>query len=89
MNAVEFVKKVGISVATDLFKKSEGCDGIRPAIGGYVKRDDLKQIVEAWGLVDQYHGINGAKVKLKSLHDESSFKGILNEAINLVEQLND
>ena len=67
MEAVQFVKKVGIHVATNLFKESEGCVGIRYAIGGYVKREDLKQIVEAWELVDNRGGLIGSKKYLKFL----------------------
>ena len=51
MTAVEFIKKHGWGMVNDLYKKSEGCDGIRPAQGGYVKRDELKPYIEAYELV--------------------------------------
>lgn len=70
MNAVEFVKKFGI----DLVKRD-----VAAWQGGFIKRedflehygfdilDDLKQIVEAWELVEKAGGVDGSKVILASI----------------------
>lgn len=115
MNAIEFVKDKGLLFAIEVFQNSpdnfpeivvdsDGVSygiGLVPFVGGYhILRDDLKQVVEAFELVDQCGGLSKAKSELKLLMDSLSmglYHGIegtcaemkiprLKKAINLVEQ---
>lgn len=74
MKANEFFKKVGI-------------EAVKSYIVAYEDHltDELKRLVESHELVESYGGLNGAKVKLNSLHDESTFKPKLKQAIADVE----
>lgn len=93
MNAIEFVKKFGL----DLAKRD-----VAAWQSGFIKREDflenygfdildsLKQIVDAFELVDQWGGLEDAKLydlsHCKSKPDSIGYK--LMKAINLVEQCN-
>lgn len=91
MNAIEFVKKYGIYHAIKVlnYDSSISSDFCHLDFG---ETESLKQIVEAWGLVESWGGIERVK---RSFHlDEScSDEKILTihgrelkKAINLVEQ---
>ena len=89
MSAIEFVKEHGIEYTTGIVV---GCEsGFLPKNDNYF---DLKQIVEAWELVQSYGGLKS------SIETHNCFKNacdgvgikhspkmvILKQAINLVEQ---
>ena len=93
MNAIEFVKNHGIEYTKGIII---GCEsGLLPKNNNYA---DLKQIVDAFELVDKFGGFEKANKTLKKAYDNcSSIISIrkigfecsysdLQEAINLVEQ---
>ncbi|MEG1089824.1 MAG: hypothetical protein RSE38_00780 [Acinetobacter sp.] len=91
MNVIEFVKECGIDVAKRILNNAIGfgCAEIELFAGKYVFRtDDLKQIVDAFELVERFGGISFAKNKIKgkSDFDLTAMEGYLKRAINLVEQ---
>lgn len=92
MNAVEFVKKFGM----DLARRD-----IAAWQSGFIKRedflehygfdilDDLKQIIEAWELVESYGGIAEASCYVfEETGEDCYYNKSLEEAINLVEKCN-
>ena len=86
MNAIEFVKKFGWGEAKSAL--GHACGSLdHVAYNGYgILISDLKQIVDAWELVERFGGVIEAK---KVHYDE--FRGDINwnnlqQAINLVEQ---
>ena len=110
MNAINFVKDKGLLFAIDVLQNSpddfpeivvdsDGVSygiGLVPFVGGYhILRDDLKQIVEAFELVDRYGGLNGAKNWINNVVSNESMSNImainsdLSKAINLVGKFND
>lgn len=101
MNAVEFVKKYGLEESAKITNESiefgknvfydlsdelyYGSD-----FGGRICVNDLKQIVDAWELVEFYGGLDGAKGEYFEIvhsgkYDKHSPTDIA-KAINLVEQ---
>lgn len=91
MNAIEFVKECGIDVAKRTLNNAInlGCAEIELFGGKYIFRtDNLKQIVEAFELVESKGGIKKARKEAGCLHsndfDGAAFR--IYEAINLVEQ---
>ena len=94
MNAIEFVKECGIDAAKRTLNNAIGfgCAEIELFAGKYVFRtDDLKQIVDAWELVEKYknrHG--GIRFRIRwgmfRYGDTQEFNDRLKQAINLVER---
>ena len=81
MNAIEFAKKHGIEYTTGIVV---GCEsGFLPKNDNYF---DLKQIVDAWGLVFEHGSIERAKKYADSAYTAPEIKAVLVRAINLVEQ---
>lgn len=91
MNAIEFVKKFGL----DLVKRD-----VAAWQGGFIKRedflenygfdilDDLKQIVDAFKLVESYGGLSEAKeLHYDEFRSDTTYNK-LQKSINLVEQCN-
>lgn len=83
MNAIEFVKHRGIEYTKGIII---GCEsGLLPKNNNYA---DLKQIVDAWELIEAWGGLEDAKLydlsHCKSKPDSMGYK--LMKAINLVEQ---
>lgn len=92
MNAKEFVKRFGWLKAISVSNHFSGLFEYKARDGEILfsfQVNDLKQLVDAWELVAQYNSLNGAKVKLNNLHDESRFKPKLKKAIELVESVNE
>ena len=90
MNAVEFVKECGIDVARRTLGNAVGfgCSRVYLFGGKYIFRtDDLKQIVDAWELVESYGGVDMAK-RFFDENIKCSDSDVLEKAINLVEQCN-
>lgn len=95
MNAIEFVKKFGIFGAKEYLS---GSIFYKNNLMVFTSEDNLKQIVDAWELVEKFGGIDKSKKILKKAYDScsqiilDSRKNIettwndLNNAINLVEQ---
>lgn len=78
MNAVEFVKVMGID-ATKAFVRT---GNINPD-----KIGDLKQIVEAFELVESYGGVTEASFYVfEETGEDCYYNKALEKAINLVEQ---
>ena len=97
MNAIEFVKECGIDVAKRTLNNAIGfgCAEIELFAGKYVFRtDDLKQIVDAWELVESYSGLSMAKRQYSCFANACESVGVnqsprvlaLGRAISLVEQ---
>ena len=93
MSAIDFVKECGIDVARRTLGNAVGfgCSGIDLFGGKYIFRtDDLKQIVDAFELVDRFGGYDSVldMVNNPTYFGDSNFEIEikLNEAINLVEQ---
>jgi len=104
MDAIEFVKKYGKAVAVNLHNKSQGCK-LSEVLFYDSKNDkyecvdseDLKQIIEAFELVESFEGLFQARV---ALYKEGFTGGIecgdrlieddvLKQAIELVEKCNE
>ena len=101
MKAKEFVKREGLQVFRCALAQlsfmpkmflvvyhyeCEFVYEIKPNHGNLVfSYEEVKRLVESHELVESYGGLNGAKVKLNSLHDESTFKPKLKQAIADVE----
>lgn len=81
MNAVQFVKEHGIEYAKSIIAACES--GFLPKNNNY---SDLKQIVEAWELVESHGGLHEAKWDLDNPVIDASNAFDLKQAINLVEQ---
>lgn len=95
MTAIEFVKDCGIDAGKRTLNNAIGfgCQEIELFNGKYIFRtDDLKQIVEAWELVDSYGGLNRSKLTVNYPaylnNKESGTCYRLSKSINLVEQCN-
>lgn len=102
MNAVEFVKECGIDVAKRTLSNAIGfgCSKVELFGGKYIFRtDDLKQIVDAWELVELLNGLIGAKAHVREVSEDYPYDyigrnlydfnikcGTVVKAINLVEQ---
>lgn len=98
MNAIEFVKKYGLDVAKDLSYRDKTSIGYLSVEHHSLNQDDLKQIVEAFELVERFGGFDKSNKMLKKAYDNcSSIISIrkigfecsysdLQEAINLLEQ---
>lgn len=95
MNAIEFVKKFGIDVAKDLAYRDKTSIGYLSVDHHQLNQDDLKQIVEAFELVEFIGGdLDGAKQVYEftknsiniSLKDRVVSVLKLKKSINLVEQ---
>ena len=102
MNAIEFVKEYGIEEAKKAIKNVAWCETaycMRLKHGCFktnsdccIDINDLKQIVDAFELVDSYGGLKGAKNWIKNVVSNESMSNImainsdLSKAINLVEQ---
>ena len=83
MTAVEFIKKYDWGRVNDLYKKSEGCDGIRPAQGGYVKRDELKPYIEAYELVE----VGLPELKKSMFSDSIELEYVINWLLTVSDKL--
>ena len=94
MNAIEFVKECGIDVAKRTLNNAIdfGCAEIELFGGKYVFRtDDLKQIVDAFELVESKGGLVECKKILSRdnftwCSGGSVYDNPLKRAVNLVEQ---
>lgn len=88
MNAVEFVKKHGIKEAIKVVELHPVSTLIN--IGGScVSVLDLKQIVDAFELVESYGGLSEASCYVfEETGEDCYYNKSLEEAINLVEQCN-
>lgn len=76
MNAIEYVKHHGIEYAKSIII---GCEsGLLPKNNNYA---DLKQIVDAWELVEKFGGLNESRKYV-----DNRILPELSRAINLVEQ---
>lgn len=96
MNAVEFVRKFGVEESAKIANESVefgknvfydlsdelyyGSD-----FGGRICVNDLKQIVDAFELVDKLGGLDKAKTYVPDHYKSERLK----QAINLVEQVNE
>ena len=88
MNAIEFVKKFGFIEAKNTL---DDCIFLEAAsfncLGFDICVSDLKQIVEAWKLVERYGGLEVAKTcEYSEDLDHVKYNVDLAKAINLVEQ---
>ena len=84
MKANEFVKKHGLSVASELVNESEW--SIKQlALATTTSMLDLKRLVESHDLVESYGGINGARKELANLCDSLIDCAYLCQAIADVE----
>ena len=97
MNAIEFVKKKGINYAIKFLNYDPSICGDACELD-FDETDKLKQIVEAFELVERFGGFDKSNKMLKKAYDncssiisirkigfECSYSG-LQEAINLVER---
>ncbi|MEG1232290.1 MAG: hypothetical protein RSE18_00515 [Acinetobacter sp.] len=91
MNAVDFVKECGIDVAKRTLGNAVGfgCSEVDLFGGKYIFRtDDLKQIIDAFELIEAWGGLEDAKLynlsHCESKPDSMGYKLI--QAISLVEQ---
>jgi tRNA U34 5-methylaminomethyl-2-thiouridine-forming methyltransferase MnmC len=84
MNAVEFVKKFGFDKAKDLACRDRTSIGYLSIEHHNLNQEDLKQIVDAWELVEKFGGLNESRKYV-----DNRILPELSRAINLVEQLND
>ena len=92
MNAVEFIKQYGWDLAqrdvvcleTGFITKADFLEHY-----GFEILDDLKQLVDAWGLVDAYGGLDSCYEKLHMLHELTENPEPIREAIELVESVNE
>lgn len=92
MKAVEFVKKYGIDRAKDLSCRGKTSIGYLSVEHHNLNQDDLKQIVDAFELVEKVGGLDNAKTFDESCMyciEHLTTLGNLKQAINLVEQCND
>lgn len=104
MNAIGFVKERGWERACELVNECPTemsfvgkCGFSKTNHKGFVCKEKLKVLVEAWGLVQNFGGLFQARVIL----DKEGFTGgieldgeliedeVLKQAINLVEQCNE
>lgn len=98
MNAVEFVKECGIERVVELLSE---CPSNMDYIGkcgfsiykwdNFVCKKDLKQIIDAFELVEKSGGLKACRKTLKIMDDINADKNVLiykpfSEAVNLVEQ---
>ena len=88
MNAIEFVKKFGFIEAKNTL---DDCIFLEAAffncLGFDICVSDLKQIVDAWKLVERYGGLEVAKTcEYSEDLDHVKYNVDLAKAINLVEQ---
>ncbi len=86
MNAIEFVKKFGWGEAILNYHSCKHQYYFH--YNGYIEVcvADLKQIVDAFELIESYGGLDKAKLKLKDMADGIQDCAPLIQAINLVEQ---
>lgn len=61
MNAVEYFKSYGLSEAKRILRDARGCASVRLYDKYNFSTDDLKQIVDAFELVESYGGLEVAK----------------------------
>ena len=86
MSAIEFVKKFGVTVASDLAYRDKTSIGYLSVEHHNLNQDDLKQIVEAFDEVSKYGGLNEAKdLHYDEFRSDTSYNK-LQKAIILVEQ---
>ena len=91
MNAVEFVKKFGIFGAKEYLS---GSIFYEDKLMVFTNEDDLKQIINAWELVESYSGLSMAKRQYSCFANACESVGVnqsprvlaLGRAISLVEQ---
>ena len=88
MNAIEFVKKFGFIEAKNTL---DDCIFLEAAffncLGFDICVSDLKQLVDAWKLVERYGGLEVAKTcEYSEDLDHVKYNVDLAKAINLVEQ---
>ncbi|MER1952436.1 MAG: hypothetical protein ABS863_00365 [Aerococcus urinaeequi] len=81
MNAVEFVKKFGIDKAKDLACRDKTSIGYLSIEHHNLNQEELKQIVDAWELVEKFGGLNESRKYV-----DNRILPELSRAINLVEQ---
>lgn len=91
MNAVEYFKSYGLSEAKRILRDARGCASVRLYDKYNFSTDDLKQIVDAWELVEKSGGLKACRKTLKIMDDINADKNGLiykpfSEAVNLVEQ---
>ena len=83
MNAVEFVKKFGLSEFKELYLASLYVDPFRPPndkiIG--IKKSEIKELFEAFELVEKFGGLSESRKYV-----DNRILPELSRAINLVEQ---
>lgn len=85
MNAIEFVKKFGLDYAVKLLNYDQSISDHVCQLD-FGESENLKQIVEAFELVEKHGGINEAIEATGSYYIKPSDWEDLNNAINLVEQ---
>lgn len=80
MNAIEFVKKKGINYAVKFLNYDPSICGDTCDLD-FDETDNLKQIVEAFELIEKHGGIHGFKTYCNGDFSDDDLK-----SINLVEQ---
>ena len=88
MNAIEFVKKFGWGEFKELYQASLYVEPFKPPsekiIG--IKKSEIKELFDAFELVERYGGLAEAKWDLDNPKIDASEAFDLKQAINLVEQ---